>query len=265
MLMFAQVMSLVKTLLRAILFAPCILACVNGAYGALIVDRPTLNGLLGATAVTEDFEKYLVGNTNVSAFIAGGGTRLDQNSIFGGNLSGQGTFVRGPGLIAPGIGFDWGGSNLQWNVSFGNHASRVVLGFNTNSVQIDFDAPTRGFGMDLLAPFATPGSPAGTYGYQLQVFAADNTTLLATINRSVLFSEVQPSFIGFENLDGIGRAVLSTTNIGPPFNRTPIFDNVTFGVSAVPEPGSGLLGVVGFALIWLRRRRQWQGPCSNCR
>lgn len=212
---------------------------VEQVQGAIIVDRTALQALLGGPGTLEDFESFNI-DPGIAAIL--NSATLDSTSVMNG---------QGPGLVIPGVTFDGNPSSiLQWNgVGYVGAPSREILA-NAQPLVIDFALPTQAFGVDLRAFTDFPADAT------LEVYAGDDTTLLASLNAISLSSSGVPVFAGYEDINGIGRLVLTQTS-----SYSPIIDNLEFGniAAAVPEPASLMLvglGTLGLMAGKLRRRQR---------
>lgn len=200
---------------------------------AVVIDRVTLNAILGGLAVSENFEAFQIA--------AGGATALNVNTLGVSTLVTFNSVIQGPGLVAPGVTFS--GSNLQWNAqNYYAAPSREIL-FNGPSITLDFATPTSAFGVDV-RNFSGYGSTMS-----VTVFAANGTTVLYTATGLALGGT--PIFFGYQNTGGIGRVTFTAAGS----SWSPILDNLTF--SAIPEPSVTALMLAGLGVItlaWRRRR-----------
>jgi hypothetical protein len=209
------------------------------ALAQVIADRTTLNSILGASAVTADFEGFSVasGNaTNVS-----GVTQLDNGTLVNG---------QGPALVPAGVTIIFpGGGNLQWNgAGYYSAPSREILTNVNNAIEIQFTTAAKAFGVDLRAFAGYTETVTAT------VYAADKTTVLSTNSSLSPSSSGTALFYGYQSVSGIGKVVFSQT----PNNWSPIIDNLTF--AAIPEPATVSLLAGGLLLLAGHRRRRARTP-----
>jgi hypothetical protein len=217
------------------------------AQASQLLSRNQLDSLLGANQIFEDFEtpviagqtRYSGGAYNASVDFAGLGTNLIVDGV---------TIQRNTADVTVGAA---GYRGIDWNPAgyFGATSQRISGaggggGASTrNDFQFIFTAPVNAFGLDLTAydGFASSG--------QVSVYdTADN--LLATL---AVAGTSAGTFFGWENANGIGKVFFHDNPNGNYIQ----FDNLGFGVSAVPVPGavwlfgSALAGLLGFG-----RRKQ---------
>lgn len=111
------------------------LAGVRGAMaGVLVNDRGALQDLLAANAVTENFERFELGQAPQLDL----GTELDSSTVIPG---------QGPGLVIEGIRFNGQGhvlgiDNLDY---LGSSQVLVDRGTGERTLLIDFLSPVKGF------------------------------------------------------------------------------------------------------------------------
>jgi hypothetical protein len=216
------------------------------AQASQIASRTGLDGLLGVNQVFEDFEKpyiasqtrYSGGAYNSSVNFAGLGTQLVVDGV---------TIQRNTSVV----GVDAAGyRGIDWNPSgyFGATSQRLSGaggsgGASTrNDFQFIFTTPVTAFGLDLTAysGFASSGIAS--------VFDTAGN-LLGSVD---VTGTVAGTFFGWESTSGIGQVLFHDTPNGNYIQ----FDNLGFGVSAVPVPGavwlfgSAMVGFIGF-----RRRK----------
>jgi hypothetical protein len=196
----------------------------GSAVGSLIGTRTELETILGGSLVLEDFESVelnfptppLTPNTWI-------GFVLDSSA---GIVDGI-VFTRDP----------TGSLNVQDPLLLGGNQ---VLETN-GAIVIDFLSPTTAFGFDFDRPTNTETEVT------LNVYAEDDVTLLASETLSLFFD----GFIGFSDLNGIGKATVSSFSVSIPHVTESRIDNVTFGLIPIPAAiwlfGSGLLGLIGMA------------------
>jgi hypothetical protein len=201
----------------------------EAVLGAPVPDRATLNAILsGLGPVTETFEGLPVPPGNAIVTIP---TINNSTPVLG----------FGSGLVLPGVTYNSPAALIQWNgAGYYGLPSRDLLS-NSTMLGIDFDTPTVAFGLDLLVY-------AGySDGAIINVYGADDTTLLANISGIFITDPSSPVFFGYQYSGGIGRVTIEDTQWG----WSPLIDNLTF----VPEPSAGALCVFGFLLVLACRAR----------
>lgn len=217
------------------------------SQASLITNRDQLNTLLGSNLVFEDFEsptlssqtRYSGGSYNSGVNFAGLGTNLIVDGV---------TIQRNTVDVAVGAP---GYRGIDWNPSgyFGATSQRISGaggggGASTrNDFQFIFTAPVTAFGLDLTAyeGFSSSG--------QASVFDTAGN-LLGTAN---VTGTVEGSFFGWANAGDIGMIAFHDNPNGNYIQ----FDNLGFGVAAVPVPGAvWLFGSAMAGLIGFGRRKQ---------
>jgi hypothetical protein len=216
------------------------------AQASQVASRIELDALLGINQVFEDFEipniasqtRYSGGAYNSSVDFAGLGTHLVVDGV---------TFQRNTSVVgigAPGYrGIDWNPSGYFGATSQRLSGAGGSGGTSTrNDFQFIFTAPVTAFGLDLTAynGFASSGK-ASVYD------TAGN--LLNTLD---VTGSLAGTFFGWENTNGIGQVFFH----GTPNANYLQFDNLGFGVAAVPVPGAvWLFGSAMAGFIGFRRRK----------
>jgi hypothetical protein len=215
-----------KHLIIAMVGAVGIASAVDAA---LILDRTTLDDLLGGNQTLEDFESFVVaqgGAATLDVF------ELDFNTIANG---------QGPGLVEPGASYlNPSETSLQWNGDqyFGLETKTLVSA--GESIELVYDSEVTAMGVDLRA--------FEGFGYDgvFDVYDTDDT-LLGSVSFNLANGGAENVFLGWEHAGGIGRVVLHSPLLG----FSPIIDNHGYG--RVPAPGAiALLGLAGL----VRRRRR---------
>jgi hypothetical protein len=215
--------------------------------GTIISDREALNKLLGASAITEDFEKFNLGQLDAIS----GGIELDSTTVLHNP-------PQGPGLVVPGVAFRpirSGPTNL---VIFGPSfflfppGSTQTLGTDavTDTLGIDFIGGVDAVGLDVFGFNANFFAPMPVV---LTLFGIDDITVIET--DAVIFEPgfTGSKFFGVQSLDAIGS--LQVTNPGVPGCCMPVIDNLAFGNTRfVPLPSGWLLVGIGFAGMAIARR-----------
>jgi hypothetical protein len=218
----------------AVRFFSLLLGLATPALAQVVADRTTLNSILGASAVTADFEGFSIATGG--AVDVSGVTQLDNGTLVNG---------QGPALVPAGVTFLFpGGGNLQWNDNgYYSAPSREILTNVNNAIEIQFTNATKAFGIDLRAFSGYTETITAT------VYGADKTTVLSTIPNLSPSSAGTALFFGYQSASGIGKVTFSQT----PNNWSPIIDNLTF--APIPElPPHVLLGG-GLVIVAMARRR----------
>lgn len=216
-----------------------IAAVASIANAGVVADRASLNALLGASAVTENFNLL----TNAPAGSQG---NLDGVLSNGTNVPGLGT-----GRVVAGVEFSRVGtlnfSNdlfMPQNGYFGFANPALLSG--SSQLQIDFTTATSAFGLGLLeySGFSDRVS--------FEIYGADDTTLLSTEAFYSIDSPTTEVFFGFSDAAGIGRVVATGIQ-----TWSPIIDDLTFGQAngTIPIPETLPLLALGIAGLVIARRR----------
>jgi len=197
------------------------------ASGTVIESRSDLLTQLGSAAVTEDFEAYIFPDNSAQRV----GTEVDAASVIDG---------QGPGLVKPGVRFiqQPAGEGLQWDRQFGYGTTSAAL-VTDDKLVVDFTVPVSHVGFDMFwfnvgSPLANPST--------VQVYAANDVTLLYTTN---IFEPFAPDsyFFGYaDSGNGIGRIVLFRDEGDGMLGVSPMIDNVTFGA----VPGATAAGISNY-------------------
>ncbi len=202
--------------------------------GQVIADRATLNSIVGGSATTVDFQSFS-GMSSASAVVIAGISALDSTTVAN---------SQGPNLVPAGVLFKFPNvGDPQWNdAGYFGAPSREILS-NHSPLEINFAVAATAFGLDLRAFQGYPSTATVT------VYAADKSTVLATIPNLSLATSGVPIFFGYRATGGIGKVLLE--NSGQSWS--PLIDNLTFTV--IPEPsGCALLGCGIVLLVCVRRR-----------
>ena len=207
------------------------IALASTADAGLILDRGTLDDLLGGNQTLEDFESFDIAQgtaTNLDVF------ELDSDTITNG---------QGPGLVEPGARYlDPSQTRLQWNGDqyFGLESKTLLSNGATGTIELLYDSVVTAMGVDLRA--------VEGFGYD-GVFDVYDTadTLLGSVSFHLTNGGPENVFLGWEHAGGIGRVVAHSS----AFSRSPIIDNHAYG--RVPAPGA--IALLGLAGLMGRRRR----------
>lgn len=204
------------------------------ANSAQIVDRATLQTLIGGPGTLENFESYII-NPGVGTLM--NSTSLDSTIMING---------QGPGLVGAGVtyssvdafGLAWQGASF-----FGSPSKEIVS--NDYTMDIDFSVFTNAFGIDLRTYNVGGGDIAS-----MAIYGLDDTTLIGTLNNIVLSGT--PVFGGWTDNGGIGRIELtSTVNSYSAF-----IDNLEYGTAVIPLPAAAwLFGTALFGLGMVKRKK----------
>jgi hypothetical protein len=206
-----------------------------------ITSRVDLQTTLGGVGTVEDFEAYFLPSSAVTTDCS----VLNSSSICNG---------QGPGLVDTNLTISTTGT-LQYNGPGYLGATSVELAGTGDQLNVDFLSAVgvAAFGLDLRAYIGFGGTAT------MNIFAADDSTLLGTISGIVLGSDGIAAFSGWDDATGIGSFNLRL--IGQPWS--PIIDNIEWGGSgtsvppSIPEPGTlALLGIGLFGVGLARRRRK---------
>ena len=115
-----------KTILKMSIAVGAVVAA--NASADIVPDRATLDGILGGSAVTEDFESFSV------AF--GSADSLDVASLDAFTIANG----QGPGLVQPGATYwDPSATQLQWNgdTYFGLESQTLLSNGSTGQIGVD--------------------------------------------------------------------------------------------------------------------------------
>ena len=207
----------------------------SGADAAAIANRTALQTILGGGGTIENFEALAT---------SGAGAILTCPTLTSASIcNGQ-----GPGLVQPGLTFS-GPDSLQWNNIGWFGAPSRELQVRTGPIVIDFATAPDAFGVDLRTFSSFPGDA------NMDIYGADDTTLLGSITGIALSVTGIPVFAGWQDAGGIGRVVLTQTLQ----SWSPIIDNLEYGASAAidtPEPASAAMLGLGLAVLALRRQKR---------
>jgi hypothetical protein len=215
------------------------------AEAGIISNRTELNDLLGANQTLENFEGF-----SISAQTRYSGGPLSYDTTVG---------ALGNHLVKPGVTYqrnpDYGtelsgyrGIDLNPSGYFGATSQRLAGagGCCSASIRDDFQfiftAPITAFGLDLNAynGFASTG--------KVSVYDTQNNLLTS----QTVTGTVEGSFFGWENDAGIGKVFFHDV----PTRNYIQFDNLGYGVAAVPLPGAFYLFGSALAGLSLSKRRK---------
>ncbi len=216
---------------HSIIFMVCAVGLAPTVDAGLILDRGTLDGLLGGNQTLEDFESFDIAQgtaTNLDVF------ELDSDTITNG---------QGPGLVEPGARYlDPSQNQLQWNgdLYVGLESKTLLSNGTTGTIELLYDPVVTAMGVDLRA--------FQGFGYD-GIFDVYDTadTLLGSVSFHLANGGPENVFLGWEDAAGIGRVVVRSD----AFGWSPIIDNHAYG--RVPAPGA--IALLGLAGLMGRRRR----------
>lgn len=195
----------------------------------LIVDRPTLDAILGAGQIFENFEAYSINDGDAHSAPT---ASLDFTTIFNG---------QGPGLVQPGAVYnDPAQAGLQWNGhNYYGLQSKTLLS-NSNTLAINYTTAVVAMGLDLR------GFEGFGWNGEVRVYDVNNA-LVSTTNVGIANGGAENLFFGWYHAGGIGRVEI--------FNAThswgALIDNHGYGV-----PAPGALALLAAAGVMARRRRR---------
>ena len=200
------------------------LSIINApAAAGPINDRATLDALLGANQIFEDFESFDIGfggavNLDV--------TVLDENAIANG---------QGPGLVESGATYiDPASVQLQWNGDgyFGLQTKTLLSNGGAGAIEIEYTTVVQAAGFDLRA--------FQGFGYSGTVeFYDTGNNLLGSVPVTLSSGGTENVFAGWEDAGGIGRVVVRSSN----YAWSPLIDNHGYGATS----GGGIFISVGGA------------------
>jgi hypothetical protein len=214
----------VKNITFAILLAAFSMASLDAAVTTIYSDLPSFTAALGGAAtVTQDFESFAVGtDLNGAAILPGmtATTAMPVLEAFGG----------GDRVLFALAGSDPTRTNPAYILTGGGY---TALGFNIQSW--DPDAP-------------------GTLDIAIQF--SDGDSAVVNLSRPGGVAETDPQFFGI-----ISSAAITSLMINePPEVSIPCCEEVSLddfvASTAVPEPGSALLGGAALVLLLARRIRR---------
>lgn len=176
-----------------------------------IPDRSTLDSILGANQIFEDFESFDVAY--------GGAVSLDVYSLDDSTIA----MGQGPGLVEPGAVYsDSATSALQWNGdNYYSLISKTLLSNGANGeIDIDYTTPVNAMGLDLRA-FAG-------YGYTGTVDVYDlSGNLVSSTGISLSSGGTENVFFGWQHAAGISSVVVRSSTYG----WSPLIDNHGYGTA----------------------------------
>ena len=189
--------------------------------------RSTLDAMLSAGAVNENFESYVIASGTAPL-----GASFDSTSTPNG---------QGPGLIVPNVTLSTTVGSVIWqSAGFFSLPTKTIGTDVSQNLSTDFTGSVNAFGVDLLN---YGGFPAV---YNVTIFGVDDVTVIGSIPGISFPSPVTSTFVGFHDAAGIG-----SFRIDVPTGFGPVIDNLEFGVAA-PEPG--LLMLLGTGVVAVARR-----------
>jgi hypothetical protein len=187
----------------------------NAAAGT-IATRNELVGQLGAGAITENFETFVLPPDGTARV----GTNLNSDSVVAG---------QGPGLVKPGLTFIQSPARegLQWDRQFGYGLLSEAL-VSDKKMIIDFANPVTHVGFNMFW-YHTEFAPANPT--TVEVYGPDKASLLYTTN---IFEPFAPDFyfFGYADGNGIGRIILFRQE-GSSLGVTALIDDLTFGFAPI--------------------------------
>lgn len=234
-----------------------IISITTGTKAGVIDSRAALHAGLAPGSVTEAFENIAVAPSSyVQLYVSYSFDSTTETT--GHDYSTNRNHTYGPGMVVPGITIAGQGFHAPPFYWFGEDGSRgwtQRLAASTTSfgrpsrwpMIVDFTDSVELFGVDVI-PTAVNQTAI------LEVYAADDVTLLYTTNIALFNSEQDwaDAFFGYTDTDGIGKFTLNQTL--PTDYYLPAIDNLTFGT--VPEPGSlGILLLSATAALVRPKRR----------
>ena len=221
-----------KILFRLMLSLLAILFIGNVVSAEEIADRGSLNSMLGASGVTEDFETFIITDNEATNI---GTTDLNSSTV---------VFGQGPDLVVDGVVFH-SDSFLQWNSEgyYGLPSKNISTTYSKN-LTIYFMNPVNAFGLDMLV-FGNYNDNAS-----ITVFGTESEDPIYSASNIFLSTAQSPVFWGYRDDMNIGKVIIS----GSMRDYSPLIDSVTFG-NVVPEPVSSALFVLGGAVLAFKRRK----------
>lgn len=229
-------MNIIKTLAMTALLTTGL-----SVQASQIASRTELDTLLGANQVFENFDNFSISS---QTRYLGGPLNYDTTvGTLGNHLVKQGvTFQRNPDYAITNNGY----RGIDFNPSgyFGSTSQNISGAGGSggesirNDFQILFTTSVTAFGMDVLAysGFSADGT--------ISVYDTAGNLLGDTLFTGL----VGGNFFGWENAAGIGKVTIHNN----PNRSYMQFDNIGFGVAAVPVPGavwlfaSAMAGMIGF-------------------
>ena len=209
----------------------CLFVLSSAAFAQQIPNRATLDGLLGADQILEDFETFNVANNtpmNLTVYV------LDSTTVANG---------QGPGLVEPGVTYiDPSSDKLQWNGDgyFQLATKTLLANGDQGRIDITYQPPVQAMGVDVAnyegfgfsgtaTVFDTSGSAVGSVAFTLDGSAG------------------QRVFVGWLHTMGIGRVSVHS----PDYFWSPLIDDhgyggdVEIGVNYCPPAIPNSTGVPG--------------------
>ena len=146
--------------------------------------------------------------------------------------------------------------DYQWNpAGYTGSTSQELTASDDPFMTIDFLDPVAAVGIDLRAYTGI------AHLALMQVFAANDVTVLGTISAVPLSPTGEPVFFGWSHPAGIGKIVLNQSGNA----WSPLIDNLEF--YPIPEPAALIQACLVLATLWLARRtlpkrRPQPRPCD---
>lgn len=137
-----------------------------------------------------------------------------------------------------------GGENQSQSYNWGTYDTATSTGYQGDSGYVSFErvyaTPTNVSGNDYLISEIGSSFTNESYTYYVEILASDTSSVIGVGTTGLTYADAKTQ----------GRLVTSLSDIG----AAPL-EAWTGGAYAAPEPTSGLLLLVGGALLVLRRRR----------
>jgi len=204
---------------------------------AVLANRAALNTLLGASAVTDDFESYPIADGDAIYFNP---AVLNLNSSTIINAQGPNLVNSGASYVCPSTGIQWNGNNYY------SLPTRTIL-CNDTYIDIVYTAPVQAMGFDI---FGYNG-----YGFSGSAEVYGTSGLIETVPIS---TSGAPSsiFFGYEYTSGITSVRL----IDNTHSWSPIINDHTYGVlNAIPTMNEwGMIifaALAGIGSVYYLRKR----------
>ncbi|MBL1216632.1 MAG: hypothetical protein D8M59_03975 [Planctomycetes bacterium] len=186
-------------------------ALTTASQAQQIPDRATLDAMLGANKIEDDFENYNV------AF--GGAENLDTYTLDSSTVANG----QGPGLVNAGATYsDPSATQLQWNgdTYFSLQTRTLLANGSLGSIDIKYDANCSAMGIDLRA--------FSGYGYSGTVDIYDlGGSLVGSVPFSLSSGGAENAFVGWQHDPGISYVSIYSSNFG----WSPVIDNHAYGTT----------------------------------